>query len=183
MRGGAARRHLATAADPELRLACGRLAYIFADSSGDGGWWTVGDGTTRSRLRDTKGLRYLAELVAHPHVQRHVLELVDVVEGTPTDASLQHRQLGDAGEVLDAAAKASYRLGGRDQWAASVAERARLNVTRALRTAIARVADVNPSAAGVLDRRIRTRAFCAYEPAPEDDVVWTVCGATSSQPS
>ena len=190
----------------------------------DGGWWTVGDGTTTSRLRDTKGLRYLAELVAHPHVERHVLDLVDVVEGTPTEAGLQRRQLGDAGELLDAAAKASYRrriedlrqevdaalavedderaakadaeidalvaelsravgLGGRDRRAASAAERARLNVTRALRTAIARIAEVSPAAAGVLDRRIRTGIFCAYEPAPDDEAVWTVGRATSSPPS
>lgn len=69
----------------------------------DGPWWTASCGDTKVRLRDTKGLRYLADLVAHPGVERHVLDLVDAVEGVlPDGPPIDRRRLGDAGEVLDA---------------------------------------------------------------------------------
>ena len=55
----------------------------------------------------------------------------------------------------------------------SAAERARLNVTRALRSAIARIGEALPEAAGDLDRRVRTGLYCAYEPR-NDDVFWIV---------
>jgi hypothetical protein len=46
-----------------------------------------------------------------------------------------------------------------------VAERARLNVTRALRAAIAKVTEALPAPGTVLDRRVRTGLYCAYLPA------------------
>jgi hypothetical protein len=64
-------------------------------------------------------------------------------------------------------------LGGHDRVAASAAERARLNVTRALRAAIARIGEAVPDLGRHLDRRVRTGVFCAYEPTPEDSVPWT----------
>ncbi len=54
----------------------------------------------------------------------------------------------------------------------SVGERARLNVTRALRAATARLAAALPAAAS-LDRRLRTGIYCVYEPV-SDDVRWDV---------
>ena len=125
------------------------------------------------------------------------------------------RALGDAGELLDARARVSYRhrieqlraeadealaaglletaeakqteldqlvaqlaqafgLGGRDRRAASAAERARLNVTRALRAATAKLAEALPHAGPALDRRIRTGLYCAYEPTDADQVRWIV---------
>lgn len=181
----------------------------------DGKWWSASCDATTVRLQDTKGLRYLAELVAHPHLERHVLDLVDRVEGVAPTGGVDRRMLGDAGEVLDARARAEYRhrieelrakadeavaagrfeaaealdveleqlvgqlaqafgLGGRDRRAASAAERARLNVTRALRAAIAKLAEGLPGAGDVIDRRIRTGLYCAYEPALDDQVRWIV---------
>lgn len=180
----------------------------------DGVWWTAGCGDATVRLHDTKGLRYLAELVAHPGVERHVLDLVDLVEGGP-DRGIDRRRLGHAGELLDGQSRAAYRrrvaelrdevedalavedddraarvqaeldhlvaelarafgLGGRDRKASSVAEKARLNVTRALRTALAKLTDALPEPGAVLDRRVRTGVFCAYEPHPDDEAVWSV---------
>jgi hypothetical protein len=66
----------------------------------------------------------------------------------------------------------AFGLGGRDRRAASAAERARLNVTRALRTAITRLTEVLPDAAA-LDRGIRTGLYCCYAPAG-GDVRWIV---------
>ena len=68
----------------------------------------------------------------------------------------------------------AFGLGGRDRRAASAAERARLNVTRALRAAIARLTEALPGAGEVLDRRVRTGLYCAYVPADDDEVRWIV---------
>ncbi len=67
----------------------------------------------------------------------------------------------------------AFGLGGRDR-RRSAAERARLNVTRALRAAITKLADALPAAGAVLDRRVRTGLYCVYEPADDDEVRWIV---------
>ena len=63
----------------------------------------------------------------------------------------------------------AFGLGGRDRRAASAAERARLDVTHALRAATARLEEALPETARALDRRLRTGLYCAYEPAADDD--------------
>ena len=68
----------------------------------------------------------------------------------------------------------AFGLGGRDRRASSAAEKARLNVTRALRSVLAKLTDALPEAGGVLDRRVRTGSFCVYEPDPDDAVMWSV---------
>jgi hypothetical protein len=120
--------------------------------------------------------------------------------------------LGDAGELLDARAKAAYKarldelrpswmrrsavtirpvsprhgqrgtlvgelaravgLGGRDRRAASHAERARLNVTRAIRAAMANLARANPSLGRHLAATIRTGRCCSYTPDPRAPITW-----------
>ena len=67
----------------------------------------------------------------------------------------------------------AFGLGGRDRRAASAAERARLNVTRALRAAIATLSEAVPGAGDVLDRRVRTGLYCVYEPG-DDEIRWIV---------
>jgi hypothetical protein len=62
----------------------------------------------------------------------------------------------------------AFGLGGQARRAGSVAERARLNVTRALRSAIARLTDALPEAGAALDRHVRTGAYCAYTPVPTE---------------
>ena len=65
-------------------------------------------------------------------------------------------------------------LGGRDRVVAREAERARVNVTRTLRSTIERVAAVAPRAAAHLRASIRTGAACRYEPAPGGPSRWHV---------
>ncbi len=180
-----------------------------------GRWWTASCGGASVRLPDTKGLRYLAGLIERPGLERHVLDLVDAVEGVSPDGAASRRALGNAGPVLDARARSAYRhrieelrvdvddalaaglldsaeaaqreldllvaqlvqafgLGGRDRPAASAAERARLNVTRAVRAAITKLVEALPAAGEILDRRVRTGLYCAYEAAEDDDVRWVV---------
>lgn len=91
-----------------------------------GEYWTVGFGGTVVRLKDAKGVRYLAELLRQPGREMHVADLVAAVDGTAADASrrLARAQLaqeglspdaGSDGPVnLDAQARASYRRRLRD---------------------------------------------------------------------
>jgi hypothetical protein len=122
-------------------------------------------------------------------------------------------RMGDAGEILDAQAKADYKrrtaelreqleeahergqvervdqleeeiealgrelsravgLGGRDRRAASAAERARINVTRAIKVAIERIAEHNPALATLLTSSIRTGTFCSYTPDSRLPTSW-----------
>jgi hypothetical protein len=63
-------------------------------------------------------------------------------------------------------------LGGRDRRAASHAERARLNVTRAIRAAMANLARDNPSLGRHLAATIRTGRYCSYTPDPRAPITW-----------
>jgi hypothetical protein len=60
----------------------------------------------------------------------------------------------------------------RDRRAASHAERARLNVTRAIRSAMRNLARVNPSLGEHLSLTIRTGGYCAYTPDPRAEISW-----------
>ena len=81
----------------------------------EGDYWTVTfDGHT-VRVRDLKGMRYLARLLADPGREFHVLDLVAAETGSAAQvdnshaAGLPRSALGDAGEMLDARAKDAYR--------------------------------------------------------------------------
>ena len=67
----------------------------------------------------------------------------------------------------------AFGLGGRDRRASSAAERARLNVTRAVRAAIAKLAEALPEAGAALDRHVRTGLYCSYTPV-DGDLRWIV---------
>jgi tetratricopeptide (TPR) repeat protein len=70
----------------------------------EGEYWTVRFGHDAFRLRDSKGVRYLARLLAAPGHEFHALDLA----GPVGDGSTAPDR-GDAGEVLDAAARRAYR--------------------------------------------------------------------------
>jgi tetratricopeptide (TPR) repeat protein len=81
----------------------------------EGDYWSlVFEGRT-VRVRDLKGIHYLARLLAHPGQELHVLDLVAAetgelaqVEGYRS-AGRSLAALGDAGAMLDARAKNAYR--------------------------------------------------------------------------
>jgi tetratricopeptide (TPR) repeat protein len=68
----------------------------------EGDYWSVVFEGRTVRVRDLKGMRYLAQLLAHPGREFHVLDLVAAETG-------QRMALGDAGEILDERAKTAYR--------------------------------------------------------------------------
>ncbi len=176
-------------------------------------WWSVTCRGSSVRLPDGKGMRYLAELLAQPHLEQHALDLVDRIEGLD-EGGLDRRALRGAGSGLDARARAAYRqrieelrsaaaealergqlesaeaaqgeldqllaelsrafgLGGKDRPVGSPAEKARLNVTRALRSAIARICAAMPELGSALSAQVRTGNYCAYEPPP-GAICWSV---------
>jgi hypothetical protein len=67
----------------------------------------------------------------------------------------------------------AFGLGGKARPLGGAAERARLNVTRALRSAIARIEEALPELDKLLGRQIRTGVYCAYEPQ-RDAICWVV---------
>jgi hypothetical protein len=164
----------------------------------EGEFWTIACLGEVFRLRDVRGLAYIAYLLGHPREELHVLSLASNsggsqdelaepgAEGQVTQSDLTIGRMSDAGEMLDAQAKAAYKrrtaelreqleearelnqlervdqleeeieaigreisravgLGGRDRRAASASERARINVTGAIKIALERIAEHNPA--------------------------------------
>ena len=96
----------------------------------EGEYWTVGCGGRVFRLKDTKGLAYLVQLLRSPGTDFHALDLVGGAvdrresgedeaqrcaaalprsEEELESAGIRVGGLGDAGEILDEPAKAAYR--------------------------------------------------------------------------
>jgi class 3 adenylate cyclase len=92
----------------------------------EGDFWTVAYAGTVLRMKDIKGLYYLARLMSHPNREFHSLDLVAGAAGDGANddpdrslinirdrrlsAGAVRRGFGDAGEMLDASAKSAYRV-------------------------------------------------------------------------
>lgn len=76
-------------------------------------------------------------------------------------------------QAILAELRANTGLGGRARQTTAEAERARVNVTRALRTAIERIAAKAPKTGLHLDRSVRTGLACRYDPAPGGPARWS----------
>ena len=81
----------------------------------EGDYWLVTFEGQIVRLRDMRGVQYLARLLGSPGREFHVVDLVAVAQGGPAatthvaEPGLRFRDAGDAGEMLDARAKDAYR--------------------------------------------------------------------------
>jgi hypothetical protein len=197
----------------------------------EGDYWTIGFEGRICRLKDLKGLNYLAQLLGFPDREFHALELLKGLRGeldlewsdvglgeSLVSARTRHENTsvaisGDTGEVLDSQAKVEYRLrlkelesglaqakrlgnvpkameleaeydaltrelaraiglGGRDRRMGSIAERARLSVTRAIRIAIEKITERDPDLGRFLSKCIRTGTFCSYNPPLNSHQSW-----------
>ena len=88
----------------DLGIASGTPAPARPREAGfarEGDFWTIGDDGQTIRLRDVKGLRYIAFLLAAPGSEVHVLELVAAVDGafrgrtrSPATASTRRARRG-----------------------------------------------------------------------------------------
>jgi len=63
-------------------------------------------------------------------------------------------------------------FGGRDRRAGSASERARLNVTRAIKAGLRKITENHAALGQLLARSIRTGSFCSYIPDPRTRVTW-----------
>jgi hypothetical protein len=118
-------------------------------------------------------VRLLALLLARPGQQIHSLELVAAVDRLPpgnggaVPQGGRFVRQGGTGPALDAAAK-------RARETASNAERARINVTRGIRSAIKRVRGYDPELGAELAAAVRTGAYCVYAPDPRRPRRWRI---------
>jgi CheY-like chemotaxis protein/class 3 adenylate cyclase len=188
----------------------------------DGDFWTVAYQGKSFRVRGSRGFAYIAALLGQPGQRVPASELA-ALASDPDVRRLSARELrasglratdaSEAGERLDAAARAAYRrrlaelseeveaarafnddgrastlqeeidfilqelasavgLGGRARKAGSAAERARLNVTRAIRSAIERIGAHHRPLARYLSTTIATGTTCAYETEFREPIAW-----------
>jgi tetratricopeptide (TPR) repeat protein len=70
-------------------------------------------------------------------------------------------------------------LGGRDRRTGSGAERARLNVTRAIRGAIRKISEQNAALGELLGARVRTGSYCSYLPDADAPIEWRLVEKTA----
>lgn len=185
----------------------------------EGEIWNVTFAGRSARFKHTKGFIYLAELLAHPGREFLALDLASpsAPGAGVTDVTAEGLSVGagDAGELLDDAAKAAYRrrlkelqeeideaeafndpersarsreemdfltrelatgvgLGGRDRKASSAVDRARMSVTRAVRSAMQRIAQDNPELGRHLEATIRTGTYVSYTPDPRTPPPWQI---------
>jgi pimeloyl-ACP methyl ester carboxylesterase len=197
------------------------VAATTAELIREGEYWTVAFEHREMRVRDSKGMGYLAELLAHPEREIEVLALAGdrsadrASQAEVADAGLTLSSDSDGDPLLDEHARLAYRerlkdlreeieeadalrdperaasaraeyaaianelagatgLGGRDRRTGTAGERARLNVTRAIRSAIARVAEHDGALGEHLSTCVHTGRVCVYRPDRRAPVAWTV---------
>jgi CheY-like chemotaxis protein len=73
----------------------------------EGEFWSISFDGSSFRLRDTKGLHYIADLLREPGRERHALDLVTAHGGGDEGA---RPVASDTGPLLDPAAKSQYRV-------------------------------------------------------------------------
>ena len=77
-------------------------------------------------------------------------------------------------EFLSRELAAALGLGGRDRKLGSSAERARVNVTRAIRSTLKRIAEHDDVLGRELEATVRTGTFCSYQPDVRRPVTWRI---------
>jgi hypothetical protein len=202
---------------PQGRHADAGTASRGAVFHNEGDFWTISYLDQSFRLKDMRGLHYIAYMLAHPNERFHVRELSASVGGkalspATSDPSL-HADGEDAPPILDSKAKADYRarlselradleeaeqmndrgraerirqelefvdeelsaavgLNGRDRKMSDLAERTRVRIGKAIRSALRGIQQHDPSLAHHLTSCIRTGYYCAYLPDPRQRPSW-----------
>lgn len=107
--------------------------------------------------------------------RRRVAELEAEIDEAQrfADPYREDRAREELAAVMDELRRAAG-LWGRDRPSGSGAERARVNVTRNLRRAIAAIGAGLPDLGTHLDVSVRTGAYCSYTPDPAAAIEWTV---------
>jgi hypothetical protein len=161
----------------------------------DGDLWHIASSSGQTvTLKDSLGLRYLAELISNPEREFHVMDLVGAEgpanEGLPVlDAKAKaaykerlddlRERLAEARahgniaaaeraeaeiEALSAELSAAIGIGGRDRKTGGSAERARINVQRPIRDVVKKVQEEAPELGRYLEAATKTGNYCVFRP-------------------
>jgi hypothetical protein len=122
----------------------------------EGEYWTIVYHDEVMRLRDTKGLRYIAHLLCNPGVRFAARQIMHEVtsnvashDGLPADPK---PDTADADPLHD--------------------ERARLGVTKRIKASIRTIATHHAALGYHLGLAVKTGAYCVYLPDPEQPIEW-----------
>ncbi|MGH2730563.1 MAG: ATP-binding protein [Actinomycetota bacterium] len=176
-----------------------------------GDYWDVAYGGHSAIVKDTRGMRDLARLLANPGTEFHVLDLLGAPRSSATpDPVLDDRaregfkqraaeireeieaahaigdddraaRLKEELEALTSELASAYGLGGRSRTMADPAERARKTVTWRLRDAVGRIDKEHAQLGRHLANSIRTGIFCSYE--PEEPMRWATTSNAGDFPA
>jgi non-specific serine/threonine protein kinase len=124
---------------------------------------------------DGPGTGPLLDPTAKAAYRERIADLQDDIDdaGRDHDTARAERARVELEAITDQLA-AAVGLGGRDRPSGVLAERARVNVTRVIRDAIARIAQHDPGLGHHLDTCTRTGTFCSYEPPPAGGPEWAL---------
>jgi hypothetical protein len=156
--------------------------------------WLVEYGGRNICLHDAKGLHHLATLFEQPGTGIAAIALAGATAGGPDHreaALVAHRvraqdlreelavaqafndpeRVARARRQIELLAADVERTGGATS---AATERARVNVTRAIKAAVGRIADQEPDLGHLLRSTVRTGTTCRYEPDPGVPLKWEV---------
>ncbi len=157
-------------------------------------WLLDYDGRTLC-LQDAKGLHHLATLLEQPGTPVSAVRLAHDVNGGDRDGAAaeldaHHKRALDLREELAEAqsyndpervARARHELerlaadmARADGMSSAAGERARINVTRAIKTVVRHIAEHEPELGHRLRGSVRTGTACTYEPDPGAPLLWEV---------
>jgi non-specific serine/threonine protein kinase len=117
----------------------------------------------------------LLDVKAITELRQRLIELEDEIEESERWSDFEraaHRR--EEMEAITARLAVDLGLNGRPREFAANAERARVNVTKAIRSAIARIAEVFRDLGEHLSASITTGTFCGYRPDPSSTIRWKV---------
>jgi hypothetical protein len=129
----------------------------------EGDYWTIAFDGKVVRLRDARGLRYLATLLLHPGEPLPVQTLVAAAGARTSAAARMKRQVGLSVAVADAPTAEPLAL---------ETERARVTVTKGIKSALERLAAEHPSLARHLSVTVKRGYVCTYNPDPRAPINW-----------
>jgi predicted ATPase len=191
----------------------------------EGEYWTLSFAGITCRLKEARGLHYIAHLLQHPHQDFHVLTLTHVRAGLSKETAEAHplqdpglpldhtKERRDASAVLDPQVRAAYKqrlaelreelaeaqafhdlgrserltveieslaqeltrafgLNRRARQVGEPAERARVNITRAIKAALRKISEHHPALGQHLATTIKTGAYCSYTPDVRMPITW-----------
>lgn len=147
----------------------------------EGEYWTIAYDGIVCRLRDVQGLRLLARLLLSPGQRISALQLLDLVHGM--------RQETPAAATAPVDLTAGSPAAGNGRFApcepsglsdGPAAERARVNVTRAIKAALQRIGAHHPTLRAHLSSTVRTGSTCVYLPDPRVPVAWEIVLVTTA---